>query len=84
MRRAPARACRQASRAPSDRPPPAAALRPAPQVCTGDVPVRGEMRALSAADCPQEIVGLYERCTAEVPEARPTAAELLQVLAEYL
>ncbi|PSC71778.1 serine threonine-kinase [Micractinium conductrix] len=49
------------------------------EVCTGDVPVRGEMRALCApADCPPEVVALYERCISEDPEQRPTAAELLQ------
>lgn len=51
----------------------------------GDVPVRGEMRPLSAPqDCPQEVVDLYERCIAEQPEQRPTAAELLQTLAAQL
>ncbi|KAL4436406.1 hypothetical protein ABPG77_009968 [Micractinium sp. CCAP 211/92] len=55
------------------------------EVCTGDVPVRGEMRPLVAPqDCPQEVVDLYERCIAEQPEQRPTAAELLQTLAAQL
>lgn len=55
------------------------------EVCTGDVPVRGEMRPLTAPqDCPQEVVDLYERCISEHPEARPTAAELLTILASLL
>lgn len=55
------------------------------EVCTGDVPVRGEMRPLVAhEDCPPDIVRLHERCTAEAPEVRPTAAELLQTLAAFL
>lgn len=55
------------------------------EVCTGDVPVRGEMRALCApADCPPEVVALYERCISEDPEQRPTAAELLVTLSALL
>ncbi len=47
--------------------------------------MRGEMRPLVAPqDCPQEVVDLYERCIAEQPEQRPTAAELLQTLAAQL
>ncbi|KAI3430778.1 hypothetical protein D9Q98_009190 [Chlorella vulgaris] len=55
------------------------------EVCTGDVPVRGEMRPLVAPhDCPQPLVELYERCIAEHPEQRPTAAELLEGLEALL
>jgi hypothetical protein len=43
------------------------------------------MRPLAApADCPQSVVDLYERCIAELPEQRPTAAELLEVLGALL
>jgi serine/threonine protein kinase len=55
------------------------------EVCTGDVPVRGEMRPLVAPhDCPQPLVELYERCIAEHPEQRPTAVELLEGLEALL
>ncbi|KAI7845368.1 hypothetical protein COHA_001075 [Chlorella ohadii] len=55
------------------------------EVCTGDVPVRGEMRPLVAPrDCPQEVVDLFNRCVSERPEERPTAAELLTTLAPLL
>ena len=55
------------------------------EVCTGEVPVRGEMRPLVApADCPAQVVELYERCTAEAPEQRPTAAEVAQLLESLL
>lgn len=64
--------------------PAAAPPRPAPPTA-GDVPVRGEMRALVApADCPQDIVDLHARCTSENPDERPNAAELLQALAAHL
>jgi serine/threonine protein kinase len=55
------------------------------EVCTGDVPVRGEMRPLVAPqDCPQEVVDLHNLCISERPEERPTAAELLTTLAPLL
>jgi len=51
------------------------------EVCTGEAPVRGDMRPLRAPeDCPAEVVELYERCVAEDPELRPTAREVLDAL----
>lgn len=52
------------------------------EVCTGEAPVRGDMRPLRAPeDCPAEIVALYQRCVAEDPDVRPNAKELIEILA---
>lgn len=52
------------------------------EVCTGEAPVRGVMRPLQAPqDCPAEVVELYQRCIAEDPDERPTAEEILELLA---
>lgn len=52
------------------------------EVCTGEAPVRGALRPLKApADCPEEIVALFEQCVSEDPEKRPSAKEILDVLA---
>lgn len=51
------------------------------EICTGEAPARGDMRPLQAPeDCPQEIVDLYQACTAENPDDRPTAKDLLDAL----
>jgi hypothetical protein len=51
------------------------------EICSGEVPVRGDMRALEAPeDCPDEIVELQRRCVSEDPGDRPTADEIVQVL----
>lgn len=51
------------------------------EICSGEVPVRGDMRALKAPeDCPGEIVELQRRCVSEDPGDRPTADEIVQVL----
>jgi len=51
------------------------------EICSGEVPVRGDMRALEAPrDCPDEIVELQRRCVSEDPRDRPTADEIVQVL----
>jgi serine/threonine protein kinase len=47
------------------------------EVCTGESPVRGAMRALTPDDCPAAVAELYEACTAERPEERPTAGEVM-------
>lgn len=51
------------------------------EICTGEAPVRGDMRPLRAPDdCPEEVVSLYERCVAEDPQIRPTAKELVDII----
>jgi serine/threonine protein kinase len=51
------------------------------EVCTGEAPVRGDMRALRVPEeCPPEVAELYRRCVEEEPQARPTAAEVVQAL----
>lgn len=51
------------------------------EICTGEVPVRGDLRPLAAPeDCPQAVVDLYLRCTAEDPLERPTAIEIVELL----
>ena len=52
------------------------------EVCTGEAPVRGDMRALRVPEeCPAFVAQLQQRCVAEDPDARPTAAEILEALA---
>ncbi len=52
------------------------------EICTGEAPVRGAMRALRAPeDCPAEIIALQAACVAEEPAARPPAAALVAALA---
>lgn len=51
------------------------------EICTGEAPVRGGMRALrSPEDCPPEVTEIYRRCVSEDPEERPSAEELLALL----
>ena len=51
------------------------------EICTGEAPARGDMRPLQAPeDCPQTIVDLYEQCVAELPDDRPSATEVLEIL----
>jgi hypothetical protein len=51
------------------------------EICTGEAPARGDMRAIHAPDdCPQAIVDLYERCIKENPDDRPSALECLEIL----
>lgn len=52
------------------------------EVCTGEAPVRGVMRPLQAPqECPVDVVDLYQRCIAEDPDERPTAEEIVELLA---
>lgn len=51
------------------------------EICTGEVPVRGDMRPLALPeDCPQEVVDLHAACTAEDPADRPTALQIVELL----
>lgn len=50
------------------------------EVCSGETPVRGYMRQLTADDCPPEIDKLIQRCWEFDPTARPTAAECIEAL----
>lgn len=51
------------------------------ELCTGEAPVRGNMRPLNVPeDCPEEIGELQQRCVAEDPGERPTATELVDIL----
>ena len=51
------------------------------QICTGEAPRRGFLRALKAPDdAPAEIAQLIVRCLDSEPGERPDASELLAVL----
>jgi hypothetical protein len=51
------------------------------ELCTGEPPRRGCLRALEApADCPEEVAEMGQRCLAADPEDRPTIDEILVVL----
>jgi hypothetical protein len=51
------------------------------ELCTGEPPVRGELRELRAPDeCPAQMAALVRRCLDADPDARPAAAEVLQLL----
>ncbi|KAL4436791.1 hypothetical protein ABPG75_003930 [Micractinium tetrahymenae] len=50
-------------------------------MCTGEPPRRGQMPPLRVPEhCPAEVEALYQQCTSEDPEERPSAAELLEAL----
>ena len=52
------------------------------EICTGEPPVRGHMRPLEPGkDCPPEIVELHYQCISEDPEKRPSAQEVVSLLA---
>lgn len=54
-----------------------------PTPIAGVHPVRGQMdaRPLRAPeDCPQEVVDLYQACTAAAPEDRPSTREIVDAL----
>lgn len=54
------------------------------EVCTGELPERGQMRPLEApVDCPQSIVVLQQRCVATDPSLRPDSAEVVEVLRQH-
>lgn len=54
------------------------------EICTGEMPARGWKRDLVAPqDCPQEVADLQKRCVASDPNARPSAAELTEVLSRF-
>ena len=51
------------------------------EVCTGDAPVRGGMRALRVPEeCPEGVAELCRECTAEVPGQRPAAKDIVHRL----
>ena len=50
-------------------------------IVTGERPQRGNLRAPRVPeDCPQEVAGLIQQCTAFDPTKRPTALALMQEL----
>ena len=52
------------------------------EVCTGEPPVRGHMRPLQPGkDCPPEVVDLQHRCVSEDAHKRPSAQEVVSLLA---
>jgi len=51
------------------------------EICTGEVPVRGQMREVEVPrECPQEVADLIRRCHKVDPALRPTAPEALSIL----
>jgi serine/threonine protein kinase len=55
------------------------------EVCTGEPPVRGNMRPLQCPDdCPAEVIELHRRCLAEDPDERPSAREIVHLLLRLL
>lgn len=50
------------------------------ELCTGEAPNRGTLRALTPADCPQEVAALQQQCMQREPHLRPSAAQILEIL----
>ncbi|PRW21099.1 serine threonine- kinase [Chlorella sorokiniana] len=51
------------------------------ELCTGLLPVRGQLREPAVPDdCPEEVLDIIRRCLDPDPSVRPTAAELVQLL----
>ncbi|KAL0050250.1 hypothetical protein WJX82_007222 [Trebouxia sp. C0006] len=55
------------------------------EILTGERPIRGRMKAVKVPrHCPLPIFQLMNRCLIEQPEQRPSAAELVQIIAANL
>lgn len=55
------------------------------EICTRDIPMRGYLRDVHApAECPEDIRALLADCMASDPAKRPSAEELVSILACFL
>lgn len=54
------------------------------EICTGERPQRGVLRALAADEAPEEIDKLIQQSILEDADERPTALEFLQILENFV
>ena len=55
------------------------------ELCTGEVPMRGQMRDLQTpSDCPVAVAELVAACRAGDPGSRPTAVQVAEQLLQAL
>lgn len=53
------------------------------EIITQETPQRGNLRDLEVPDeCPQEIADLVDRCLDEIPESRPSALEVYNIITQ--
>ena len=53
------------------------------EVCTGETPLRGDMRPIRVPEeAPQEVVDLFRACTAAAAAERPDTRQLIKTIEE--